>query len=270
MDLKTNREADGRWYSKIFIGDSIDVNNVLSWTNLVLTDTSRKIDFEVHIAALNGNISSDTTNHTINLKIDKAPNKAPVFFEEPDEVIFVDLNKLGNSTVFRKLMPEIYDQNIWDILRVEIFLEDQALKPLASFDFETRIFTINGVSDALIGEYEMIINILDEFEAQTMYEFLIKIERPVAFQGFIIQEEEEEEIEEAVEAEALIEKSNVPIQAKIESIDQIGNMVVKFSSTMDTTFVNLKAIEESIEIDLSPYFIDDDFDQALLHFDWEI
>jgi len=37
------------------------------------------------------------------------------------------------------------------------------------------------VSDALIGEYEMIINILDEFEAQTMYEFLIKIERPVAF-----------------------------------------------------------------------------------------
>ena len=124
MDLKTNREADGRWYSKIFIGDSIDVNNVLSWTNLVLTDTSRKIDFEVHIAALNGNISSDTTNHTINLKIDKAPNKAPVFFEEPDEVIFVDLNKLGNSTVFRKLMPEIYDQNIWDILRVEIFLED--------------------------------------------------------------------------------------------------------------------------------------------------
>jgi len=39
---------------------------------------------------------------------------------------------------------------------------------------------------------------------------------------------------------------------------------------MDTTFVNLKAIEESIEIDLSPYFIDDDFDQALLHFEWEI
>ena len=47
-------------------------------------------------------------------------------------------------------------------------------------------------------------------------------------------------------------------------------MVVKFSSLMDTTFVDLEAIEESIEIDLSPYFIDDDFDTALLQFDWSI
>ena len=65
----------------------------------------------MHIAALGGNVSSDTSNYTVYLKIERAPNVAPIFFEEPDKVIFVDLNKLGNSTVFRKMMPEIYDAN---------------------------------------------------------------------------------------------------------------------------------------------------------------
>ena len=65
----------------------------------------------MHIAALSGNVSSDTSKHTVYLKIEKAPNVNPVFFEVPDELIFVDLNKLGNSTDFRKMMPEIYDAN---------------------------------------------------------------------------------------------------------------------------------------------------------------
>ena len=135
---------------------------------------------------------------------------------------------------------------------------------------ETRILTIKGVSDELAGEYDMLFYILDEWEGQTLYEFVIKIERPVAFQGVIIREEEEVVEEEVIDEEVVFEKSIVPVQAKIESIDQVGKMVVKFSQTMDTTFVNLEAIQESIEIDLSPYFIDDDFDTALLQFDWSI
>jgi hypothetical protein len=47
-------------------------------------------------------------------------------------------------------------------------------------------------------------------------------------------------------------------------------MVVKFSSTMDTSFTDMKAIEESIEIELNPYFIDEDFDPTLLNFNWTI
>ena len=140
---------------------------MFSRNNLVVTDTTSNIDFEVHIAALNGNISSDTTNHTLNLKIEKAPNIAPIFFEEPDEEIYVDLYKLGNSTVFRKLMPEIYDANEWDLYWVEIFFENEIMKPLVSFDMETRIITIKGISDKLIGEYEMLLNIVDEFEGIT-------------------------------------------------------------------------------------------------------
>ena len=52
-----------------------------------------------------------------------------------------------------------------------------------------------------------------------MYEFVIKIERPVAFQGVIIREEEEVVEEEVIEEEVVFEKSIVPVQAKIESID---------------------------------------------------
>ena len=39
---------------------------------------------------------------------------------------------------------------------------------------------------------------------------------------------------------------------------------------MDTTSFDLEMIEQSIEIDLSPYFIDDEFDDNLLAFTWEI
>ena len=46
---------------------------------------------------------------------------------------------------------------------------------------ETRVFTIKGVTDELAGEYDMMFNILDECEGKTMYEFVIKIQRPVAF-----------------------------------------------------------------------------------------
>lgn len=47
-------------------------------------------------------------------------------------------------------------------------------------------------------------------------------------------------------------------------------MEITFSQTMDTASEDLKTIAESMQIDLSPYYIDDDFDEKLLEFDWEI
>lgn len=58
-----------------------------------------------------------------------------MFFEEPSPEIVVDLNELGNSTLFSLTMPEVYDENPWDELKVEIFT-DKSLKPLVSFDME--------------------------------------------------------------------------------------------------------------------------------------
>ena len=41
---------------------------------------------------------------------------------------------------------------------------DEKIKKLTSFDMETRILTIKGVSDELAGEYDMLFYILDEWE----------------------------------------------------------------------------------------------------------
>lgn len=39
---------------------------------------------------------------------------------------------------------------------------------------------------------------------------------------------------------------------------------------MDTSSVQLDEIQKSIELNYSPYFIDDDFDESFYAFDWEI
>ena len=65
-------------------------------------------------------------------------------------------------------------------------------------------------------------------------------------------------------------KSKIPISARIINIDQIGNMDIKFSQTMDTTNVDLEIIEQSIDIVLIPYFLEDKFEESLLDFTWEV
>lgn len=65
-------------------------------------------------------------------------------------------------------------------------------------------------------------------------------------------------------------KSKIPISARITNIDQIGNMDIKFSQTMDTTNVDLEIIEQSIDIVLIPYFLEDKFEESLLDFTWEV
>ena len=62
----------------------------------------------------------------------------------------------------------------------------------------------------------------------------------------------------------------MPVFARISKIDQVGNMTILFSQDMDTFTVELDTLAKSMEIDISPYFIDDDFDQTLLEFEWEI
>ena len=112
---------------------------------------------------------------------------APVFFEEPSPDIVVDLNELGNSTTFSLIMPEVYDKNPWDELKVEIFT-DKSLNPLVSFDMELGELKIQDVTDDLIGEYELNIFLSDDKLGVTEYELTLIIVRPELFQGVVIEE----------------------------------------------------------------------------------
>lgn len=216
--MEKNSEVSGAWYRDIFIGDSNRTNDELAWTNLVITDTSKRAFFEVYVEAFTGNVSNDVTLPQVILTIEAAPNKAPYFLMEPDSEIFINLNSLGNSTVFRVKMPDIYDVNVWDLIRVEVF-GSSVIQPLLSFDMETGILTLKGVTDQLKGDHEILIRISDEYDAETTYEIVLKVTRP-AFEGFVIQEVSyEEEVAEIVEQEIVVEKSTKPVNAKITSID---------------------------------------------------
>ena len=75
----------------------------------------------------------------------------------------------------------------------------------------------------------------------------------------MVIEEPPEEVK-VVEKKVVEKDDNVPVFARISKIDQVGNMTIKFSQDMDTSSIDLDTIAKSMEIDLSPYFIDDDFD----------
>ena len=92
---------------------------------MVITETSNLAGFKVFVEAFTGNVSSDVSTHQVELVVEEAPNKAPIFFQEPDSEIFINLNELGNSTTFRKKMPEIYDTNEWDEITVMFFATDK-------------------------------------------------------------------------------------------------------------------------------------------------
>lgn len=109
---------------------------------------------------------------------------------------------------------------------------------------------------------------MDQKKAASQYEITLRIERPAIFLGVVIEEPPEEF--KVVEKKVVEKDDNVPVFARISKIDQVGNMTILFSQKMDTSTVELNTIAKSMEIDLSPYFIDDDFDEKLLEFEWEI
>ena len=91
-------------------------------------------------------------------------------------------------------MPEVYDFDEWDQISVE-FTVSQDLQQLVSYDMDTSILQIKGLSDSLIGEYDLTFTIKDNKDGMNYYELTIVVIRPEAFQGVVIEEFKSEETE---------------------------------------------------------------------------
>lgn len=141
------------------IGSNTDADEYDYWHNLVLNDTTTEIRYKVYIMASTGNATSDVSSHILELNVVKAPNQAPVFFEELKSKIVLNLNTLSESS-YTYLLPEVFDMNIWDLVYITV-VDLPDFVTYTNETLETSSLVFSGMTDEDIGQYSITLNVTD-------------------------------------------------------------------------------------------------------------
>jgi hypothetical protein len=146
------------------IGSNIDADEYDYWHNLVLNDTTTEKRYKVYIMAstgnaINFNATSDVSSHILEINVETAPNQAPVFFEELNSKIVLNLNTLSESS-YTYLLPEVFDMNIWDLVYITV-VDLPDFVTYTNETLETSSLVFSGMTDEDIGQYSITLNVTD-------------------------------------------------------------------------------------------------------------